>query len=100
MASRSQTLTDHESIRRWPEAHGATPASVKGTGTGEDAGLLRLNVPGSSASEPLQPIDWDQWFEKFDKSHLALRVEDDLAGTEPPASLIRRTDDTDGATLD
>jgi hypothetical protein len=95
MASRSQTLTDHESIRRWAEAHGATPAAVRGTATGEDAGLLRLDVPGSAGPEPLQPIDWDQWFEKFDKSNLALRVDGELAGTEPPASLVRRAEDTD-----
>jgi hypothetical protein len=38
----SYTTTDHDVILAWAEERGARPASVRDTGSGDDAGLLRL----------------------------------------------------------
>jgi hypothetical protein len=70
---------DHDEIRRWAEERDARPACVKGTGSGEDIGMIRLDFPGYSGEESLQPIAWDDWFEKFDENNLALLVQEKTA---------------------
>ncbi len=75
----AQPLTDHEEIRRWAEERGARPACVRGTGGGEDVGMIRLDFPGYSGENSLQSIEWDEWFQKFDESKLALLVQDTTA---------------------
>jgi hypothetical protein len=70
-------LVDHDEIRQWAEARGATPACVKGTGGKGDAGIIRLDFPGYSGEDRLQPVDWDEWFRTFEDSQLALIVQDD-----------------------
>jgi hypothetical protein len=71
-SAQSRTTTDHEEIRRWAEERGAHPACVKGTGDKGDVGMLRLDFPGYSGKQSLQPIGWDEFFEKFDERGLAL----------------------------
>ena len=70
---------DHEEIRRWAEERGARPACVKGTERG-DTCLLRLDFPGYSGEESLQPVSWDQWFKTFDQNNLALVYQEKTAG--------------------
>jgi hypothetical protein len=70
-----ETTTDHDVIRKWAEARGGRPARVKGTGGGDDAGLLRLDF--GKPEETLEAIDWDEFFETFDASGLALVYDDD-----------------------
>ena len=67
----AQPLTDHEEIRQWAEERGGTPACVRGTGGQGDIGMLRLDFPGYSGEHSLEPIAWDDWFEKFDERGLA-----------------------------
>jgi ferritin-like metal-binding protein YciE len=69
-------LTDHEEIRRWAEERGGTPSCVRGTGNRGDIGMLRIDFPGYSGGDSLQPISWDEWFDKFDERNLALMVQD------------------------
>jgi len=69
-------MTDHEEIRQWAEERGGTPSCVRGTGNRGDIGMLRLDFPGYSGGKSLQPISWDDWFEKFDERGLALLVQD------------------------
>jgi hypothetical protein len=64
--------TDHEQIRQWAESRGGKPACVRGTGGGDDIGLLRIDFPGFSGGESLQEITWEEFFEKFDERGLAL----------------------------
>jgi hypothetical protein len=78
-----RNLTDHEEIREWAEARQATPSCVKGTEGKDGACLLRLDFPGYSGEQSLQPIEWDQWFEVFDQRGLALIVEDKMADGKP-----------------
>lgn len=77
--ARSHITTDHEVIREWAESRGAQPARVKGTGRGGDVGIIRLDFPGYSGQK-LEPITWEEWFEKFDENNLALLYQDQTAG--------------------
>jgi ferritin-like metal-binding protein YciE len=72
----AQPLTDHEEIRQWAEERGGQPACVRGTGGKGDTGMIRLDFPGYSGGDSLEPIDWDEWFEKFDQNNLALIVQE------------------------
>ncbi len=73
MASRSKSsvTTDHEEIRQWAEERGARPACVRGTGGGDDSGMIRLDFPGYSGADSLEEISWDDWFRSFDENGLA-----------------------------
>ena len=78
----SKVTTDHDEIRRWAEDRGAKPACVKGTGDSGDVGMIRLDFPGYSGEDSLQPIEWDEWFEKFDENNLALLYQENTAHGE------------------
>jgi hypothetical protein len=75
----SRPLTDHNEIRRWAEDRGAHPACVRGTGDNNDIGMIRLDFPGYSGEGKLEEISWDEWFDKFDESGLALLVQNKTA---------------------
>jgi ferritin-like metal-binding protein YciE len=77
--SASRSLTGHDEIRRWAEARSAHPACVRGTGRRGDIGMIRLDFPGYSGADSLQPISWDAWFREFDQRGLALLVQDKTA---------------------
>jgi len=84
--SRSRNLsrytTDHQEIRHWAEERGGVPACVRGTGSSEDVGIIRIEFP--TGSEPsLEEISWDEWFEKFDENGLALTYQEKTAEGEP-----------------
>lgn len=70
--AQAKTTTDHDEIRQWAEQRGAKPASVRRTGSEGDIGILRLDFPGYSGGESLEPISWEDFFEKFDERGLAL----------------------------
>lgn len=52
---------------------------MKGTGGKGDTGMIRLDFPGYSGEESLQPISWDEWFEAFDRNNLAMVYEETMA---------------------
>lgn len=81
MAS-TKTTTDHQEIRRWAEERSGKPACVKGTGSGTDIGIIRLDFPGYSGQESLEPISWDDFFRKFDRENLALLYQEETADGE------------------
>ena len=77
MASAKATI-DHDEIRKWVEARGGNPAHVKRTGSKRgDPGVLRIDYPGFSGEETLEQIDWDQWFDWFDRDKLAFLYQDE-----------------------
>ena len=79
----ARTLVDHDEIRRWAESRGGEPTAVKGTSRAKgDVGMIRIDFPGYSGEGKLQPIEWDEWFAKFDASNLALVVQDKTSGGE------------------
>jgi hypothetical protein len=71
--SQSETVTtvDHDEIRRWVEEHDGKPAAVRGTGDGDDVGILRIDFPSGAGEDQLEHIDWDTWFKKFEEQKLA-----------------------------
>lgn len=69
----SQITTDHEKIKQWIMDRGGRPTHVKGTGTGDDPGILRIDFP---EDENLEEISWDDFFEKFDDNNLAFLYQD------------------------
>ena len=80
-AGASKTTTDHETIRKWAEARKARPAAVKGTGGGDDPGVIRLNFPGY-AEEKLEEISWDDFFAKFEENRLAFLYQEETRDGE------------------
>lgn len=79
MASHSKTTTNHNEIRKWAEAHGGKPVSVKGTGNKNDPGVLRIDMPGGAGSESFEEISWDEWLQKFDENNLAFLYQEQKA---------------------
>ncbi|HEY0180420.1 MAG TPA: hypothetical protein VGC30_12440 [Dokdonella sp.] len=70
----AKTTTNHDEIRRWAEARGGRPATVKGTEHGgEHAGILRIAFSGD---DHLEAIPWDEFFAKFDEANLAFLHQD------------------------
>ena len=85
MASRAKATvtTDHDEIRQWAEERGARPACVRGTGGGDDPGMIRLDFPGFSGKGSLESIEWNEFFEWFDKNELAFIYQDRTRGGQP-----------------
>lgn len=77
MASATKT-TDHEEIRRWAEERGGRPARVKASGGAGGAGILRLDFGDPDPS--LEKISWEEFFETFEASKLALLRQDETEG--------------------
>jgi hypothetical protein len=71
MTAESKKTRNHEEIRKWAEARGGKPATVKRTGNTDEPGILRIDFPGGSGEESLEEISWDQFFEKFEEKKLA-----------------------------
>lgn len=78
----ARMMTDHDEIRNWAEERNAKPTCVKGTGSREDTGMIRLDFPGYTGADSLQPISWDDWFDKFDEKNLGLLVQDETSRGE------------------
>ncbi|MCU1330238.1 MAG: hypothetical protein JWN34_5608 [Bryobacterales bacterium] len=81
-ASESLITFDHEIIRKWAEARGGKPSHVKSTGGKDDVGLLRIDFPGYSGGNSLEEISWEDFFEKFEDSQLALVYQEETAAGE------------------
>jgi len=82
MASKTETTTDHDEIRRWVEEHGGRPVRVRGTENGHGAGVLRIDFPGGAGEDQLEPISWDEWFKTFDENDLAFLYQEQKASGE------------------
>jgi hypothetical protein len=82
MASKTNTTTDHDEIRRWAEEHDGKPAIVKGTEDGGGGGVLRIDFPGGASGDQFEHVDWDEWFRIFDESKLAALYQEQKASGE------------------
>ena len=82
MASKTETTTDHDEIRRWVEEHGGRPVRVRGTENGPGAGVLRIDFPGGAGEDQLEPISWDEWFKTFDENDLAFLYQEQKVSGE------------------
>lgn len=92
MAGAARRTTDHESIRRWVDERGGCPARVKGTGDGDDPGILRIDFPGYSGEQSLEEIPWEEFFDKFEENELAFLYQEEKDGNESRFSkLVHRS---------
>ena len=82
MSNLTKTTHDHDEIRKWAEARGGKPSHVKGTGGSDDPGILRIDFPGYTGEGKLEPISWEDFFEKFDAQGLALVYQEKTAEGE------------------
>jgi len=81
--SEAKVTTDHVEIQTWVEARGGHPARVKGTEDEGGSGVLRIDYPGYSGEERLEPISWNEFFEGFEGNKLAfLYQEETQTGAE------------------
>jgi len=78
MSGRSKITIDHNEIRRWIEERGGNPSTVKTTEQNGHPGILRVDYPGHNGEERLEQIGWEEFFEAFDKNHLAFLYQDDV----------------------
>jgi hypothetical protein len=92
MASSTNTTTDHETIRGWAEENGGAPATVRGTESDGEPGVLRIDFPGGTGEDRLEHISWDEWFKKFDENKLAFLYQEQKADGEGSTffKLVRR----------
>jgi hypothetical protein len=74
----AQITTDHDFIRRWVEERGGTPSTVTRI-SARGPGILRIDFPGFSGRGSLQPISWNEWFDKFEQNRLAFLYQDKTA---------------------
>jgi hypothetical protein len=72
--------TDHEVIREWVEERGGSPAVIEGTSDGFGSGILRVDF--GLMEEPLQEVNWEEFFRIFDENDLAFEYETDESGAE------------------
>lgn len=76
IAEENRITIDHETIRRWADERGGFPATVAGSHSGDDVGVLRI---GFGDEEELEQIDWNEFFAKFEEKALAMRYRDEPA---------------------
>jgi hypothetical protein len=43
-------------------------------------GMVRIDFPGYGEEGKLQPIDWNEWFEKFEQKRLPLVYQEETHG--------------------
>lgn len=93
-AQSSKVTINHDEIRRWAEERQGRPATVKSTGSSEEPGLLRIDFPGGAGEDRLEPISWEDFFEKFDEKELAFVYQDTLKSGEESRffKFVRRED--------
>jgi iron-sulfur cluster repair protein YtfE (RIC family) len=76
------TTTDHEAIRKWVEERGGHPARVDATGRSGNPGVLRIEFSGEGKGK-LKRIEWDEFFQWFDRDQLAFIYQDRARGGRP-----------------
>jgi hypothetical protein len=82
-SSQAHMTTEHEEIRQWVEERGGYPATVRGTESGDEPGVLRIDYPGYSGEGTLERISWDEFFAKFEEANLAFLYQEETKDGGP-----------------
>ncbi len=77
MTQESKKTTEHDEIRKWVEARGGVPATVRSTGRKDEPGVLRIQFQEQESGDSLEEISWDDFFEKFEEQKLAFLYQDE-----------------------
>ena len=94
----SKTTQDREEIQQWAERRGAKPGEVASTEGKGGPGILRIMFPKAPHHNDgaLKEISWDEFFEKFDASGLALVYQEVTAeGAESNFNKLIHPEDED-----
>jgi hypothetical protein len=88
----AQVSTDHDFIRHWVEDRGGKPAVVKRTHGKRGPGVFRIDYPGFSGEDTLEAVDWEEFFDVFDRRKLAFLYQEKTADGKPSrfSKLVRR----------
>ena len=80
--AQAKVTTDHDEIRKWAEARGGRPATVRSTHSKDNPGIIRIEFPGApnANDDALEEISWEEFFKKFDDAGLALLHQEKTAG--------------------
>ena len=92
----TRNIFDHAEIRAWVEERGGRPAVGRGPTPHDDVSNLRFMFGEAAAAAPgeaggidaagtderFEPLDWDEWFRRFEAENLALWVQDRNADGE------------------
>lgn len=83
---------DHDTIRRWAEERSAFPVHAVAPLDRGDPRTLRIRVPGKRMRTRVEPIQWHEWFERFDEQRFAFVFEDRAPDGKPSVTnrLVRR----------
>lgn len=76
MSERKITI-DHEKIKKWAEMRGAVPSTAGSPEEPENGEMLRFGF--QNKEEDLEPISWDEFFNKFEGSNLAFLYQERTA---------------------
>lgn len=79
-AHEARQTTDRDEIEKWVKARNGRPATVRDTGDGDDAGVLRIAFRDDPA---LEEITWDEFFDKFEEEDLAFLYQEKTADGKP-----------------
>jgi hypothetical protein len=82
--AQAKVTTDHDEICKWAEARGGRPASVRSTHSKDNVGIIRIEFPDApnATDDALEEITWEEFFEKFDESKLALLYQEETTRGE------------------
>jgi hypothetical protein len=82
--AQAKVTTKHDEIRKWAEARGGRPATVRSTHSKDNPGIIRIEFPGApnAKDDALEEISWEEFFEKFDDAELALLYQEKTASGE------------------
>lgn len=75
--AQARATIEHEVIKQWVEERGGCPAHVKGSGSMNDPGILRIDYPGFKGQHTLEAISWEEFFEAFEDTELAFLYQDE-----------------------
>jgi len=64
---------DHDTIQRWVDERGGSPAVVRGTHV-DESGLLRIDF--GDTNDQLEDISWDEFFKIFDENNIEFLYQD------------------------
>ena len=73
----TKVTTEHAQIQRWVIERGGHPARVKGTQNKQGPGILRIDYPGFSGEDTLEPISWQAFFDAFEENNLAFLYQEE-----------------------
>ncbi len=83
------STVDHARIRRWVEAHGGHPAVAAGSTQGGTP-TLRIDFPGYTDEEFLEPVSWETFFARLEAERLAFVYDVDDQSEPPFFQLVPR----------